>query len=69
MNALSYRRRSPRAALASGQAMIEYLVVTALVSMVMFYPSAMTGNMSPASYLARAVRSFFRAYSFLVSVS
>lgn len=63
-------RRGRRALPAmTGQAMIEYLIVTSLVSMVLFIPSPITNNISPASYLARAVRSFFRAYSYLVSVS
>lgn len=52
-----------------GQAMVEYLVVTAVLAVVMFVPSALTENMSLADYLARAVRSYFRGYSFLLSVT
>jgi hypothetical protein len=52
-----------------GQAMVEYLVVTAVIAAAMFVPSPLTANMSLADYLARAVRSFFRAYSFLLSVT
>ena len=60
----------PRCAAARqrGQAMIEYLIVTSAVAMVMFIPSPMTNNMSLADFLARAVRAFFRGYSFMVSV-
>lgn len=53
----------------SGQAMIEYMIVTSAVGIVLFVPNPLTGNMAPADYVARAVRTFFRAYSFLVSVS
>lgn len=49
--------------------MIEYMIVTAAVGIVMFTPTALTQDMSAAEYLARAVRTFFRAYSFLISVS
>ncbi|MFZ6816070.1 Flp family type IVb pilin [Undibacterium sp. Rencai35W] len=51
-----------------GQAMIEYIVVTGVMVLVMFTPHAITNNLSPAEYIAQAVRSFFRGYSFLVSV-
>lgn len=54
---------------ARGQAMIEYMIVTAAVGIVLFVPSSITDNLSVADYAARAVRTFFRAYSFLVSVS
>lgn len=54
---------------ARGQAMVEYLVVTAVVVAALFVPSPLTENMALADYLARAVRSFFRAYSFLLSVT
>jgi hypothetical protein len=53
---------------AYGQAMIEYLVVTVAVALVLFVPTPLTDNMPLADYLARAVRSFFRNYSFLMSV-
>lgn len=59
-------RRDTRA---RGQAMVEYLVVTGVVAAALFVPSPLTQNMSLADYLARAVRSFFRAYSFLLSVT
>lgn len=52
-----------------GQGMVEYLIVTATVAMVLFIPNPLTDNMPLADYLARAVRSYFRAYSFLLSVS
>ena len=52
-----------------GQAMVEYLVVTAVLAVAMFVPSALTDNMPAADYLARAVRSYFRAYSFILSVT
>lgn len=55
--------------LRSGQAMIEYLVVTTVVAIALFVPTPLTANMSLADYLARAVRSFFRGYSFLLSVT
>ena len=52
-----------------GQAMIEYLVVTSTVVLVLFIPTALTNDMSLADYLARAVRAFFRSYSFMMSVA
>ena len=52
-----------------GQAMVEYLIVTGVVAVALFVPTALTENMALADYLARAVRSFFRSYSFLLSVS
>ena len=52
-----------------GQAMVEYLVVTTVLAAALFIPTALTENMSLADYLARAVRSYFRAYSFLLSVT
>ncbi len=52
-----------------GQAMVEYLVVTAVMAAALFIPSGLTDNMSLADYMARAVRSFFRAYSFILSVT
>lgn len=54
---------------ARGQGMIEYLVATTLVSLLLFLPNPLTDNMALADYLARAVRSFFRGYSFLLSVT
>lgn len=60
------RYRAPHS---RGQAMIEYLVVTMLAALVLFVPSPLTGNMALADYLARAVRAFFRGYSFLLSVT
>lgn len=52
-----------------GQAMVEYLIVTAVVAAALFVPTPLTANMSAADYLARAIRSFFRGYSFLLSTS
>ncbi|WP_332848623.1 hypothetical protein [Massilia sp. S19_KUP03_FR1] len=52
-----------------GQAMVEYMIVTGVVAAALFVPTALTDNMALADYLARAVRSFFRSYSFLISVS
>lgn len=51
-----------------GQAMLEYLLLVGVVAVVLFTPSPMTNNIAPADFLARAVRSFFRGYSFLISV-
>ena len=51
-----------------GQAMIEYLLLVGVVAVVLFTPSPLTNNIAPADFLARAVRSFFRGYSFLISV-
>jgi len=48
--------------------MIEYLLLVGVVAIVLFTPSSLTNNIAPADFLARAVRSFFRGYSFLVSV-
>lgn len=52
-----------------GQGMVEYLLVTILVALLLFIPSPLTDNLALADYLARAVRSYFRAYSFLLSVT
>jgi Flp pilus assembly pilin Flp len=51
-----------------GQAMTEYLLLVGIVAIVLFTPSPLTNNVAPADFLARAVRSFFRGYSFLISV-
>lgn len=51
-----------------GQAMVEYLLIVGMVALVLFVPTPLTNNMAPADFLARAVRAFFRGYSFLVSV-
>jgi len=48
--------------------MIEYLLLVGVVVVVLFTPSPLTNNIAPADFLARAVRSFFRGYSFLISV-
>jgi len=49
--------------------MIEYLIVTMLVALLLFVPTPLTNNMALADYLAQAVRSFFRGYSFLLSIT
>lgn len=51
-----------------GQGMGEYILVVAVVALVMFLPSPLTHDMAPADYLVRALRTFFRGYSFLISV-
>ena len=51
-----------------GQAMMEYLLLVVVLAAVLFIPSPITNNVSPAELLARAVRSYFRGYSFLISV-
>jgi hypothetical protein len=51
-----------------GQSMVEYMLIVFVVALVMFVPTPLTNNMAPADYLAYAVRSFFRGYSFLISV-
>lgn len=63
------RRVGRRVGHLRGQGMIEFLVVTVLLALVMFVPTPLTQNMALADYLARAVRSFFRSYSFLLSVT
>lgn len=63
------RNRMLRARLGRGQGMIEYLIVTVMVALLLFIPTPLTQNMPLADYLARAVRSFFRSYSFLLSVT
>ncbi len=65
---LRYRPSGLRQAFA-GQSMVEYMVVMAGAVIVLFIPYSITDNMSLADYMARSVRTFFRAYSFLVSVS
>jgi hypothetical protein len=54
---------------ARGQAMVEYLIALIFVALVLFTPNPLTDNVALADYLARAVRSYFRAYSFLLSVT
>jgi hypothetical protein len=61
---VSRKRHSSRA----GQGMIEYLLIVSVVALVMFVPTPVTNNMAPADYLALAIRTFFRGYSFLISV-
>lgn len=53
----------------AGQAMVEYLIATGVLAAAMFIPTSLTDNMALADYMARAVRSFFRGYSFLLSVT
>jgi hypothetical protein len=53
----------------AGQAMVEYLIVTGVLAAALFIPTGMTDNMSLADYAAQAIRSFFRGYSFLLSVT
>ena len=62
-------KKAPFVRRSRGQGMIEYLIVTVLVALVLFVPTPLTGNMPLADHLARAVRSFFRGYSFLLSVT
>jgi hypothetical protein len=50
-----------------GQAIAEYVIVTAFAAMALFAP--IVGNQSVAERLARAVGNFFRGLSFIVSVS
>lgn len=52
-----------------GQGLVEYLIVLIFVALLLFTPNPLTENMALADYLARAVRSFFRGYSFLLSVT
>jgi hypothetical protein len=54
---------------ARGQGMVEYLIVTILVALLLFTPNPLTDNVALADYLARAVRSYFRGYSYLLSVT
>jgi hypothetical protein len=61
---VSRKRRRNQA----GQGMIEYLLIVSVLALVMFVPTPVTNNMAPADYLALAIRSFFRGYSFLISV-
>jgi hypothetical protein len=61
---VSRKRHSSHA----GQGMIEYLLIVSVVALVMFVPTPVTNNMAPADYLALAIRTFFRGYSFLISV-
>jgi Flp pilus assembly pilin Flp len=51
----------------SGQAMIEYVLITVLVCLVLFTP--FVGGRSVAEQLALAIANFFRGYAFLVAIS
>jgi len=51
-----------------GQAMVEYIVVAGVMALVLFVPHELTNNMAPADYLARSIVTFFRGFSFLISV-
>ncbi|MBC3927412.1 hypothetical protein [Undibacterium sp. CY21W] len=51
-----------------GQAMIEYVIVTGVLVAVLFVPHELTNNMAPADYLARSIATFFRGFSYLISV-
>ena len=65
-----FSRTKPAPAYRSqGQGMIEYLLMTGMVALVLFVPTPLTNNMALADFLARAVRSFFRGYSFVLSVT
>lgn len=66
---MNSRRLVPPSARSRGQGTIEYLIVTVLVALVLFFPTPLTNNMALADYMARAVRSLFRGYSFLLSVT
>ena len=68
MHSSTFRLRAALHRPEAGQAMIEYLLVTGVVAVALFVPVSFADNTSVADYLARAVRSFFRAYSYLVSV-
>lgn len=62
------KQTSKAARVQRGQAMVEYLLLVGVVGLVLFVPSPLTNNMAPVDFLARALRSFFRGYSFLISV-
>lgn len=62
------KRTAQRNSRQRGQAMAEYMLLVGVVALVLFVPSPLTNNMAPVDFLARAVRSFFRGYSFLISV-
>lgn len=68
MNSVRSKVSSKRRRNQAGQGMIEYLLIVSVVALVMFVPTPVTNNMAPADYLALAIRSFFRGYSFLISV-
>ncbi|MFZ6754777.1 hypothetical protein ACO0KY_15515 [Undibacterium sp. Dicai25W] len=51
-----------------GHAITEYIVVTGVMALVLFVPHELTNNMAPVDYLARSIATFFRGFSFLISV-
>lgn len=56
------KRQHPR-----GQALVEYAVVSTLAALVLIWISL--GDPSPIQQLLAALRSFYRAFSYAISVS
>jgi hypothetical protein len=52
-----------------GQAMAEYCIVCALGVIVMFVPSSLTNGQSMSVFLFNAMKSFYQAFSYLLSLS
>lgn len=52
-----------------GQAMAEYCVVCALGAIVLFVPSSLTNGQSLSVFLFNAMKSFYQAFSYLLSLS
>lgn len=63
-----FRSGIPRKQKQQGQAMPEYVIISAVMVAVLFLPHELTNNLSPAEYLAQSIVTFFRGFSYLISI-
>lgn len=53
----------------TGQAMVEYLVVSGLAAAALFVPTALTNNLTVPAFLLQSLKQFYQAFTFLISLS